>query len=255
MTGFSYQLYSSRKFPTLGETLTMLAGLGYRQVEGYGALFGDGTDLGALKADLEVAGLTMPTAHIGIDLIRARPQRVLEIARTLGIEAVFGPHLAEPDRPETAEGWVAFGHMLAEVAKPLQDAGLLVGWHNHAFEFARVEGHLPMDLMLSASETLLVEFDVAWCVKAGADPLDWIAGQGERIAAAHVKDIAPEGEALDEDGWADVGAGVMDWPAIMDALGRTPCRWYVAEHDNPSDHARFAARSLAAMQGFQGDLA
>jgi sugar phosphate isomerase/epimerase len=197
----------------------------------------------------------MPTAHVGIDLIRARPDRVLEIARALEIEAVFGPHLAEPDRPETAEGWVAFGRILAEAAKPLQDAGLLVGWHNHSFEFARVEGHLPMDLMLSASETLLVEFDVAWCVKAGADPLNWIAGQGERIVAAHVKDIAPEGEALDEDGWADVGAGVMDWPALMDALGRTPCRWYVAEHDNPSDHARFAARSLTAMQGFPGDAA
>lgn len=37
MTAFSYQLYSSRNFPPLAATLTMLADLGYAEVEGYGA--------------------------------------------------------------------------------------------------------------------------------------------------------------------------------------------------------------------------
>lgn len=252
MTGFSYQLYSSRKFPPLADTLTMLADLGYASVEGYGALFPDDADLGALRADLDATRLTMPTVHIGVDVIRDRPARAIEIARAVGAEAVFGPHLAPHERPTSAEGWVAFGTAFAEAAKPLQDVGLLVGWHNHDFEFRPVEGSIPLDLFLSASDTIAVELDVAWCVKAGADPLEWIAAWGDRIVAAHVKDIAPSGMALDEDGWADVGQGTLDWPALMAALRQTPCRWFIAEHDNPSDHRRFATRSLAAPQGFGG---
>lgn len=250
MTDFSYQLYSSRKFPPLDETLKMLADAGYAQVEGYGALFTDATDLGALRANLDASGLTMPTAHIGLDVIRDRPARAIEIARTLGVKAVFAPYLDASLRPGTAEGWTAFGKSLAEAAKPLQDAGFTVGWHNHDFEFRAADGRLPEDLILEAAPDIAVELDVAWTVKGGADPLAWIAANGDRIVAAHVKDIAPAGECSDEDGWADVGQGTMDWPAIMAALRATPCRWFVAEHDNPSDHHRFATRSLTAMKGF-----
>jgi sugar phosphate isomerase/epimerase len=228
----------------------MLAGLGYGQVEGYGGLFSDDTDLGAMKASLDAAGLKMPTLHIGIDMIRDRPDRAIEIARALGIEAVFAPYLQEPERPTTVDGWSDFGRILGEAAKPLQDAGLIVGWHNHDFEFSRVDGQLPEDLIIGAAPDIKVELDVAWTVRGGEDPLAWIAANADRIIAAHVKDIAPEGEAADEDGWADIGHGTMDWPGIMAALRKTPCRWFVAEHDNPSDHHRFASRSIAAMQSF-----
>ena len=56
-------------------------------------------------------------------------------------------------------------------------------------------------------------------MRGGADPLDWIDRYGARIVAVHVKDIAPAGECADEDGWADVGHGTIDWPAIWKRLG------------------------------------
>ena len=248
MTDFSYQLYSSRNFPPLGDTLTVLAEIGYAEVEGYGALFGEDADLGAMKADLDRVGLKMPTAHVSIEIMRDDPERAIAIARALGLSTVIGPFLAPPDRPTSVEGWTAFGTMLGEAAKPLQDAGLTVAWHNHAFEYTRIDGQLPMDLILAAAPDVMAEFDVAWCVKGGEDPLPWIESHGDRILAAHIKDIAAPGEAEDEDGWADVGEGTMDWPAYMNALRGTPCRHFIAEHDNPNDHRRFATRSLAAMQ-------
>jgi len=251
MPEFSYQLYSSRNFSPLGDTLKMLAETGYTQVEGYGGLFADQTDLGALRAHIDAAGLTMPTAHIGLDILRDSPARAIKIARSLGIEAVFGPFLPEPERPTTVAGWSAFGALLSEVAKPLQDAGLVLGWHNHDFEFEPVEGELPIDLILAADDTLMIEFDVAWCVKAGMDPLEWLAKHRTRIAAAHIKDIAFDGTCVDEDGWADVGHGTMEWPPILSALRATPCNWFIAEHDNPTDHLRFARRSLAAMRSYR----
>ncbi|MGA1137307.1 MAG: hypothetical protein ACO30K_13910 [bacterium] len=56
----------------------------------------------------------------------------------------------------------------------------------------------------------------------------------------------------DEDGWADVGHGVIDWPSLYGQLQKTPATWYVMEHDKPNDVARFARRSLATVQTFAG---
>ena len=60
-------------------------------------------------------------------------------------------------------------------------------------------------------------------IRGGADPLQWIAHlRSDRITAVHVKDIAPAGENADEDGWADVGHGTVDWKALMAALKERP---------------------------------
>lgn len=247
--GFSYQLYSSRNFGPLSDTLKMLGELGYDQVEGYGGLFADLSDLGALKADLEAAGLTMSSGHFGLEMVRDTPERVIEIAKALGMQALFVPAVGKEDRVQDAAGWTKLGQTLAEVGKPVQDAGIEFGWHNHDFEFAAIDSDaLPLDLILAGSDDLRLEFDVAWAVKGGQNPVDWMNRYNDRIIAGHVKDIAPAGECADEDGWADVGHGTMDWPALMAALRGTPCRFFVMEHDNPSDDRRFAERSLASAQ-------
>jgi sugar phosphate isomerase/epimerase len=74
--------------------------------------------------------------------------------------------------------------------------------------------------------------------------LSWIKKYADRITAVHVKDIAPKGENLDEDGWADVGKGTVNWPACFKALAKTKTLSYILEHDNPNDLARFAKRSF-----------
>ena len=90
------------------------------------------------------------------------------------------------------------------------------------------------------------EADIAWVIKGGGDPLYWIETFGPKISAVHLKDIAPEGQNADEDGWADLGEGAVDWKGLMAALKNTPVKYFVMEHDNPKDATRFATRSLAA---------
>lgn len=251
MTDFSYQLYSSRNFGPLSATLKMLGDLGYKQVEGYGGLYADLQAIDKLKKDLEDNRLEMKTGHFGLDMARDNPARVLEITRSLGMEGVFIPAVPNAERVKDAAGWAAFGRTLAEVGKPFQDAGLTFGWHNHAFEFADLGGsEKPLDLILQGSDDLALEIDVAWVQVGGEDPISWIEKYADRIVASHIKDIAPKGEALDEDGWADVGQGVMDWAAIMGALEQTRARYFVMEHDNPKDDARFASRSIEAARKF-----
>ena len=244
MTDFSYQLYSSRDFGPTPETFGMLAALGYAHVEGYGPVY---EDLDATKKALDETGLTMPSGHFAMDLVENNPDRVIEIAKALGIRKIIVPYLMPADRPTDAAGWTAFGKRLAAAGKLLQDAGFQFGWHNHDFEFiALPTGELPIDLIL-ANESVGFEFDVAWAAVAGKDPADVIAQYGDRIIAAHVKDRAPAGQNANEDGWADAGHGTLDWPGHFSALKAAGCDLFIMEHDKPADDNRFASRALAYM--------
>lgn len=248
MTDISYQLYSARTAPDLAATLRMLAATGYTQVEGYGALYADAAKVQQLQAALAQTGLKMPSGHFSLDMLENNPDRVCEIAAMLGAEKVFCPHVGPDDRASDAAGWRAFGARLEKAGKPLRDAGLVFGWHNHDFEFVALDdGSTPMEHILAGGPDLEWEADIAWIIRGGGDPLDWIARHGDRITAVHVKDIAPEGECTDEDGWADVGHGTVDWPGLVAALKGKGVKLWVAEHDKPSDPERFAKRSFESI--------
>ena len=248
----SYQLYSSRKFGPLPRTLRMLADAGYGAVEGHGALYRSEDEAKSLRLQLDDAGLAMPTGHFPLDLVEGDPDRAIAMARALGIGTVYVPFLMPGARPSDAEGWRALAVRLAEAGKPLRDAGLGYGWHNHDFELRPTpDGAVPMELILEAGD-LDWEMDVAWVVRGGADPMDWIDRFGPRIRAVHVKDIAPEGEKADEDGWADPGTGTMDWAALAARLSQLDVAHWVMEHDNPSDDARFARAAMGAARRIEG---
>ena len=248
---FSYQLYSSRNFPPVADTFAMLAKAGYPAVEGYGALYADDAMVAATGAALAATGLSMPTGHFGLAMLEGQVDKVLGIAKALKMKRLYCPHLMPDDRPKDAAGWRAFGARLEAAGKPYRAAGLGFGWHNHDFEFKVLpDGTLPQEAMFEGGPTLEWEIDVAWVIRGGVDPRRWILRHGHRITAAHVKDIAPAGECADEDGWADVGHGTVDWPAIMAALRGIGVRHFVMEHDNPSDHTRFATRAIASAKGF-----
>ncbi|GHC61049.1 sugar phosphate isomerase/epimerase family protein [Neogemmobacter tilapiae] len=244
---FSYQLYSSRNFPPLADTLKMLAEAGYTGVEGYGALYANDQLVAELGAALKATGLSMATGHFGLQMLETEVDKVLSIAKSLNMSKIYCPYVMPEDRPTDAAGWRAFGARLEKAGAPYKAAGYGFGWHNHDFELVALpDGTIPQAAMFEGGPSLEWEMDVAWVVRGGADPLKWIADYKDRITAAHVKDIAPKGENTDEDGWADLGQGTVDWKTIIAALRGIGVKHFVMEHDNPSDHKRFATRSIAA---------
>ena len=248
MTKFSYQLYSSRKFGPIESTLEMVSQCGYRQVEAYGGLYGD---LDRLERALAVNSLVMPTGHFDLSMIEQTPNQAIEIAKRMGMTSVIVPFLNLDDRPADAKGWQKFSDQLSEVAKPILDAGLTFAWHNHDFEFNALDsGEMPLEFILRDENGVSLELDLAWVVVGGESPSEWVKKYADRLVSVHLKDIAPKGECVSEDGWADVGHGTMDWSIIMDAVMKTQCKYFVMEHDNPNDDIRFAERSITAANKF-----
>ncbi|MBS3848745.1 sugar phosphate isomerase/epimerase [Devosia sp. BSSL-BM10] len=242
MTELSFQLYSARNYPSLEEFLGKLAALGYTQVEGFGGLYGDAA---GLAANLKKHGLIMPTGHFGLGQLQDT-DTALKTAETLGIKTLICPAIPQEERSQDEAKWVALGETLAGLGETFNKAGYGFGWHNHDFEFnATASGRLPMDIILETASKIEWEADVAWIARGKANPVDWFDKYGDRITAVHVKDIAPAGECLDEDGWADVGHGVMNWDDLITKVtSKTKAKYFVAEHDKPSDPVRFATRSI-----------
>jgi CoA-transferase family III len=164
---------------------------------------------------------------------------------------VVAPWLDPHERPKDREGWSAFGRRLSCLSRQLAQESLRFAWHNHEFEFEVLpDGSFGIDH--AVGEDVLVELDLGWLFRAGQDPLIWLKRYEGRLPAVHVKDVAAPNSNLEEMNFADVGAGVMDWPRYWRAAVQAGAELMVAEHDAPSDWRRFARVSASAMRRLAG---
>ena len=241
------QLYSMRDCADQIELLEKLPSLGINTVEGYSGVYGDPS---AYRVVMDANGISMLSGHMGLDDIERDFEATMKIIQTLGIKRVFAPYLEEKDRPNTAQDWAAFGQRLNAAEQKYADRGIKFGWHNHDFEFvALANGSKPMDILLDVAPDIAWEADLAWIVRGGCDPIEYIQRYAGRLSAIHVKDIAAAGTNLGEDGWSDLGAGTMDWAALLQACRSASSDLiYALEHDKPSDPICYATRSAAAFE-------
>ena len=244
----SIQLYSGRKFPPVEKQLEIVEAEGYRFVEPFGAYY---EDIGATQKLFERHKVVAFSAHVSLDLADGQRERVRDMAKALGMKWVITPHVAFEQRPSTSAGWAEFGARLQRIADYYRGLGLGYAWHNHDFEFhALPDGSLPIAHVLGGA--LAWQADVAWIARGKADPAKWMRQYAGRVIAAHVKDLAPEGQKLDEDGWADPGEGVLPWRDYWRIAKECGAEVMVAEHDNPNDFARFAKKAMSAMRALEG---
>jgi sugar phosphate isomerase/epimerase len=244
----SFQLYSARSMEPLSAQFELLASLGYRMVEPFGGLFGD-TD--GLKRLLDRHAMTAPTAHLGMDRLRADAAGAARLCKDLGIGTILAPAPPMGEREGGESHWRQLGRELHGLGKAVAGEGLRFGWHNHHWEYGRTAGGKAyLDCMFEEAPDLLWEADIAWIVRGGADPVAEIEKHAARLAAVHVKDIAPAGACADEDGWADPGHGTLDWDRLLPAIKAAGAEYYVVEHDKPNDVARFATRARDAVMSW-----
>lgn len=97
------------------------------------------------------------------------------------------------------------------------------------------DGLLLMIIFLEIVLIIEWEVDIVWIVRGGQDLFDWIECYVDWIMIVYVKDIVLEGECFDEDGWVDVGYGMMDWKVINSVLCNIGVDLFVVEYDNLFD--------------------
>jgi sugar phosphate isomerase/epimerase len=239
----SIQLYTLRSLGGLDRVLDAAKQAGYAHVETVGSHLDEAE---SVRAKLDARGLKVSSSHVSMEALRERPDVVVRACRTLGCDQLFMPAVPSQQRQSDAPFWRALGSELGEIAERMRDQGITFGYHNHHWELAPKDGvKTALELIFDAADgsPLAWQVDIAWLVRGGADPKEWMERYRDRIVSAHVKDIAPQGQNEDQDGWADVGAGVLDWRDLWQAARAAGAKWMVVEHDKPANPAETARAS------------
>jgi len=247
----SIQLYTLRSLNSLDAVLDTVAAAGYRYVEGIGSHLDDAA---TVKAKADERGLRFSSSHVSLAALRERPQAIIDACELLDFRYLFMPSVPQDQRDSDATFWRELGFELGRMSRRFADAGIQLGYHNHNWELNPKDGATTaLELLFAGAEgtPLTWQADVAWLIRGGADPTTWLRRYRDRLVSAHVKDIAPEGTALDEDGWADVGAGTLDWTSLWLLCRDLGARWMVVEHDKPSDPARCAHASFTYLRNME----
>lgn len=225
MNPIGLQLYTLRR-PFSADpvgTLERIREVGYDAVEFAAPL---GLDFTALGKRMREIGLDCPSAHVGLDDMTEHPDAVLSMAEALGCRYLVLPFVA-PDKRD----WRNVVESLSAFAERAQGQGYRVAYHHHDFEFDGSGGARPFDVLVAETDPALVcfEVDVYWLKKGGEDPVTVIERLGDRVRLVHLKDMAADGSI------ADVGAGTLDFPALIGAANAAGVEHFFVEHDFPPE--------------------
>ena len=213
-------------------TLAALFALGYRYVEYAGAF---GVEPAAFRKMVRRAGLR-PLAGGGVmEGMHADLDALIDATRADGKRYLvcYWPWLDGGDDKTVDDArWVAdqFNQMGARCRR----AGLRLAFHNHDKEFKTDGGQVLYDVILQNTHPKLVtmELDLYWITKGGGNPVDYLRCYPGRFELMHFKDM----DNRTDQNMAPVGAGIIDFPAVV-ALARTAgLRYAIVEHDRRPDH-------------------
>jgi sugar phosphate isomerase/epimerase len=209
-------------------TLEKVAAIGYREIEFAG--YFDRRPR-AVRAALDRCGLTAPSAHLPFDALGTDWSRTLQEAREIGHRYVVVPSI--PEERRTADGAKRTSELFNRAGEEANTTGITFAYHNHDFEFARLDGRLMYDGLLAETDPNLVAFemDLYWITKGGQDPLTYFARWPGRFPLVHAKDSsgAPRQEMV------EVGRGTIDWKRIFARREQAGIRHVFVEHDHPAD--------------------
>lgn len=235
----SIQLYTLRdqlaRDP--GPVLDGLAALGYTSVELAGL---HGRTAGEFRRLLDDAGLRATSSHVplGDDIVGT-----INDALALGHSYLVVPMA----RFDDADGWKRFGEELTAAAVLAEQAGIAMGYHNHAHEFAPMpDGRRPYDVLTAHTDATLVhlELDLYWAVHAGVDPRDVLGAHRGRVKQVHVKDRTLDGAM------ADPGEGAIGFTDLIPMAERSGVLEFIVERDDSPDPLKTAATGLSFLRRF-----
>lgn len=264
------QLYTLGDAPEkdLDGTLQAVAKIGYRTVEGVGYMNHTAAEF---RAALDRAGLSCPSTHVPLEPDSGGgPSLAGDVGplaadmHRLGVKYVVVPIFAVPQRlgrqlqgedgaaflgrvgrEMTADDWRRLAAQLNEKGAALKREGLKLGYHNHNVELSRLGSKTALDLLLENTDPGLVwfEMDAGWVAAGGAEPITLLRAHPHRFRLMHIKDLKAStvpNAALRMDP-ANVGAGTLDWKAILPAAYDAGVRYYYVEQEPPFVEPRLRA--------------
>lgn len=202
-------------------------GYKYIQLSGIGGFSAD-----EIKPIIDKYGLEVVCTHRAPQNYLEKLEEEIKFHKTLGCK-VCGigalPSFGEDKtRKETVEEFV---EKFKPVVQRLKEEGLVFAYHNHAFEFEKIDGKYVFDTIVEkmASDNFKFILDVYWLSFAGINAAKFITKNKDDIACVHFKDLRVFGNTAK---FAEVGEGNLDWDEIISVCEDAGVEFALVEQDD-----------------------
>ena len=189
---------------------------------------GGGPDPVAFKRKLDARGLKYSGTHVAMS---GKPDmgKVLDYLHQVGGNYVCNSGIMEWNKPNLQHFKEGI-QKVNEYARQCKAAGVYFTYHNHAFEFDKVDGdRRGMDVLIDgidwSNDHVGLCMDVAWIWRGKDDPASFLERHADKIRYLHLKDT-------DDADWKELGQGKLDWASIFKVLPKlTKCAYAAIEQD------------------------
>lgn len=201
-------------------TLKLMADQGYKLIEmcspkGYEQIgFGAFTKMKTadIRKTIEDAGMKCPSCHFGFaEFNDENIDDRIQFAIDMGMSQMICSTFWLP-KNATISDYQAAADKLNKAAEKIKKAGLQAGFHNHDFEFAKLDGQLIYDALMSRFDPDLVKMQFqTQVIVHGYKAADYFKKYPGRFISAHLSDWTTEKKEI------AIGKGIIDWKEFFKA--------------------------------------
>ena len=206
----SLQLYSFREdiSKDYDATIQKTAEMGFTSVEAAG--YGNGKFYGKtpteFRQDVERTGMTLLSSHTTRALsekeLKSKDMseslawwdECIEAHKIAGAKYIVAPSMPVPKTLADLQTWCDYYNA---IGKRCKEKGLSFGYHNHAFEFTKIEEVMMYDFLVEHTlpEFVFFQMDVYWTVMGRQSPVDYFHKYPGRFELLHIKDNKELGQS------------------------------------------------------------
>jgi len=223
------QLYTIRDYcqneKDFSNSMKRVAEIGYKtiQISAIGDIPAD-----IVKKICDSYGLEIVITHTNPDRILNDIENVIKEHDVMSCNYIgMG---AMPGKYRSAETIDLFAADYMDSAKKIASSGKLFMYHNHDFEFERINEKYIIDYLTEGFKPDEMGFtlDTYWVQVAGCDVVDWIERLSGRLPCIHLKDLEMiSGKAH----MAPVMEGNLNFPKIIQAFSKAGTKYMLVEQD------------------------
>ena len=234
------QLYSVRDKmeKSVEDTFKAIKEMGYDGVEFAGYY---GKTAQEIKELLNKYDLECFAVHQGPDLFWNEGQSAYDYLKEIGAQNCVIPGY---DMEEYKNNWDETVKKFKKLSADMKENGIQLMYHNHSFEFEKVDGEYIIDKLFNAvgTDAMMPEFDTCWIHCTGVDPIAYVKKYKNQIKLIHLKDYI-----RNENGFklVPVGYGTQNFPALLDACECSGADILIVEQDSSPDRDTLEASKMS----------
>ena len=245
-------------------TLRAIRDMGYEYVEFAGYYDKSAEEI---KAILDELGLKCVSVHQRPDFFDADFEGKANYLKTFGVKYAIVPWW-DKSKLAGSDKWDDTVKYFSALADKLDGCGMMLGYHNHDFEFETHEGKYLHDYIFEAIDEskIIPELDTCWMLYSGVDPAERIRKFSGRVPIVHFKDCTfksakggPVYDLIGTDGkpvappkaedngfeFRPVGRGLVDFKSVLEACRECGTELIIVEQDKTYEYTELEAIKIS----------